>query len=100
MKKKRQLYLQCSKQTTQVFTSHIHHLEMTFFLSLHHKDVLSLSTHLYFDCTATDGSDRFTDEIHIYFCGVLLQLSQDLKYIKGTIKADCMTDLHGDHVSS
>lgn len=41
-----------------------------------HYDIIS--THLYFDGTAADGSDRFTDKVHIHLSGVLLQLSQDL----------------------
>lgn len=38
-----------------------------------------ISTHLYFDGTAANGSDRFTDKVHIHLSGVLLQLSQDLQ---------------------
>ena len=41
-----------------------------------HYDIIS--THLYFDGTAANGSDRFTDKVHIHLSGVLLQLSQDL----------------------
>ncbi|TNN52919.1 hypothetical protein EYF80_036857 [Liparis tanakae] len=36
-------------------------------------------THLNFDGTAANGSDRFAYKVHVHLSGVLLQLSQDLQ---------------------
>lgn len=44
-----------------------------------------ISTHLYFDGTAANGSDCFTDKVHIHLSGVLLQLSQHLQQHKHNI---------------
>lgn len=40
-------------------------------------------SYLYFDGTAADGTDGFTDEVHIHFGGVFLQLGQHLGHGRG-----------------